>query len=47
MANSQQFFERQVSQLHAKLTEAQKELQNLKDTTGISDLVEQRSITHE
>jgi len=44
MANSQQFFERQVSQLHAKLTEAQKELQNLKDTTGISDLVEQRSI---
>ena len=44
MANSQQFFERQVSQLHAKLTDAQKELQNLKDTTGISDLLEQRSV---
>ncbi len=44
MANSQQFFERQVSQLHAKLTEAQKELQKLKDTTGISDLVEQRGV---
>ncbi len=44
MANSQQFFERQVSQLQAKLTEAQKELQNLKDKTGISDLTRQREV---
>jgi capsular exopolysaccharide synthesis family protein len=44
-ANSQQFFERQVSQLHQKLTDMQKEFQTLKDTTGISALVEQRTVT--
>ncbi|OHB63546.1 MAG: hypothetical protein A2Y77_03385 [Planctomycetes bacterium RBG_13_62_9] len=42
--NSQQFFERQASQLRAKLTGAEKELQEIKDTTGISSLEEQRSI---
>jgi capsular exopolysaccharide synthesis family protein len=44
-ASSQQFFERQVSQLQEKLTEAERELQNIKDTTGISALVEQRTVT--
>jgi succinoglycan biosynthesis transport protein ExoP len=43
-ANSQQFFEQQLSQLHAKLAQAEKELQNIKDTTGVSSLEEQRSV---
>jgi capsular exopolysaccharide synthesis family protein len=43
-SNSQQFFERQVSELHAKLAGAEKELQEIKDTTGISSLEEQRSV---
>lgn len=42
-ANSQQFFERQVAQLHQKLADTQKEFETLKDTTGVSALVEQRS----
>ena len=43
-ASSQQFFERQVSQLREKLATMEKELQNVKDTTGVSALEEQRVV---
>ncbi len=43
-SSSQQFFERQVAQLQEKLATAEKELQNIKDTTGVSALEEQRVV---
>jgi capsular exopolysaccharide synthesis family protein len=43
-ANSQEFFEQQVAQSHAKLAQAEQELQQIKDATGVSSLEEQRSM---
>jgi uncharacterized protein involved in exopolysaccharide biosynthesis/Mrp family chromosome partitioning ATPase len=41
--SSQQFFEQQVSESRTKLREAEKELQDLKNATGVSSLEEQRT----
>lgn len=42
--SSQQFFERQVSQLHDKLAATENELRDVKDATGVSALEEQRVV---
>ncbi len=41
-SNSQQFFEQQVASLQDKLRQTEREMQNLKDETGVSSLDEQR-----
>ncbi|MGE5293766.1 MAG: GumC family protein [Solirubrobacterales bacterium] len=41
-SNSQQFFEQQVASLQDKLRQTEREMQSLKDDTGISSLDEQR-----
>jgi capsular exopolysaccharide synthesis family protein len=44
VADSRQFFERQVSELRAQLMQAETELRDIKDATGISSLEEQRTV---
>lgn len=41
-SHSQQFFEQQVAGLQDKLRQAEREMQNLKDETGVSSLEQQR-----
>lgn len=41
-SNSRQFFEQQVASLRDKLRQTEREMQNLKDDTGISSLEDQR-----
>lgn len=44
-SHSQQFFEQQVASLQDKLRQSERELQSLKDETGVSSLDEQRLAT--
>jgi len=43
IADSQRFFEQQVSDLRTKLDQAEADLENMRNTTGISSLPEQRA----